>query len=63
MLPLGQLIEGAINDLSTMTMSHRSRGAEMMKAIAAAVQSLAIAEAQRQCDGRWRNIEYDAELL
>ena len=45
MLPLGQSIEGAINDLGTIAMSHRSREAEMIKTIAAAVQNLAIAEA------------------
>jgi DNA-binding helix-hairpin-helix protein with protein kinase domain len=45
MLPLGQSIEGAINDLGTIAMSHRSREIEMIKAIAAAVQTLAIAEA------------------
>jgi hypothetical protein len=42
---LGQSIEGATNDLGTIAMSHRSREAEMIKAIAAAVQNLAIAEA------------------
>ena len=45
MLPLGQSIQGAINDLDTIAMSHRTREAEMIKAIAAAVQTLAIAEA------------------
>ena len=45
MLPLGQSIEGAINDLGTIAISHRSREAEIIKAIAGAVQNLAIAEA------------------
>jgi hypothetical protein len=45
MLPLGQAIERAINELDTIAMSHRNREAEMIKAIAVAVQNLAIAEA------------------
>jgi DNA-binding helix-hairpin-helix protein with protein kinase domain len=45
MLPLGQSIQGAINDLDAITMSHRTHEAERIKAIAAAVQNLAIAEA------------------
>jgi DNA-binding helix-hairpin-helix protein with protein kinase domain len=45
MLPLGQAIQAAINDLDTIAMSHRAREAEMIKAIAAAVQNFAIAEA------------------
>jgi hypothetical protein len=45
MLPLGQAIQAAINDLDTIAMSDRAREAEMMKAIAAAVQNFAIAEA------------------
>ena len=43
--PLGQSIQGAINDMETIAMSHRTHEAEMIKAIAAAVQNLAIAEA------------------
>jgi DNA-binding helix-hairpin-helix protein with protein kinase domain len=46
MLPLGQSIQGAINDLDTIAMSHHTREAGMIKVIAAAVQNLAIAEAQ-----------------
>ena len=45
MLPLGQSIQGAINDLDTIAMSHRSREAETIKAITTAVQNFAIAEA------------------
>ncbi len=45
MLPLGQSIQGAINDLDTIAISHRTREAETIRAIAAAVQNLAIAEA------------------
>src|SRR5262249_3032898 len=45
MLPLGQSIQEAINDLDTIAMSHRSRESELLKVIAAAVQSLAVAEA------------------
>lgn len=45
MLPLGQSIQGAINDLDMIAMSHRTREAEVIKAITAAVQNLAIAEA------------------
>jgi hypothetical protein len=44
MLSLGQSIQGAINDLDTIAMSHRTREAEIIKAIDAAVQNLAIAE-------------------
>jgi hypothetical protein len=45
MLPLGQSIQGAINDLDTIGVGHRTHQAEMIKVIAAAVQNLAIAEA------------------
>lgn len=45
MLPLGQSIQGAINDLDTITMTHLTREAESIRAITAAVQNLAIAAA------------------
>jgi hypothetical protein len=45
MLPLAQSIQGAINDLDTIATSHRTREAEMVRAIATAVQNLATAEA------------------
>jgi hypothetical protein len=45
MRPMVQSIEGAIHDLDTIATSHRTREAEMIKAIAAAVRNLAIAEA------------------
>lgn len=45
MLPLGQSIQEAINDLDTIAMSHRARESDLLKAIAAAVQNLAVAEA------------------
>jgi DNA-binding helix-hairpin-helix protein with protein kinase domain len=45
MLPLGQSIQAAINDLDTIAMSHRARESDLLKAIAAAVQNVAIAEA------------------
>ena len=45
LLPLGQAIQAAINDLDAIAASHRTREAERVKAIAAAVQDLAFAEA------------------
>ena len=45
MLPLGQSIQGAINELETIAMSHRARETELVMVIAAAVQNLATAEA------------------
>ena len=45
LLPLGQALESAINDLETIATSHRASEAARIKAIAAAVQSLAEAEA------------------
>ena len=45
MLPLGQSIQEAINDLETIASSHRERETELLKIIAATVQSLAVAEA------------------
>jgi hypothetical protein len=45
LLPLGQAIQAAINDLEAIAASHRAREAERVKEIAAAVQDLAIAEA------------------
>ncbi|AGA28303.1 hypothetical protein Sinac_4088 [Singulisphaera acidiphila DSM 18658] len=45
MLPLGQSIQGAINDLDSISMAHLTREAETIQAIAATVQNLAIAEA------------------
>ena len=44
-LPFGQSIQAAINELDAILASHRSREAEQVKAIATAVQNLAIAEA------------------
>jgi hypothetical protein len=45
MLPLGQSIQGAINELETIAMSHRNRETEMVKVIATVVQNLAVAKA------------------
>jgi DNA-binding helix-hairpin-helix protein with protein kinase domain len=45
MLPLGQSIQAAIDELRTIAMSHRTRELETIKAIVGAVQNLAIAEA------------------
>jgi hypothetical protein len=45
MLPLAQSIQVAINDLDAIANSHRTREAETIKAVAAAVQNLAIADA------------------
>jgi hypothetical protein len=45
LLPLGQALQSAINDLEAITVSHRASEAERIKAIAAAVQNLAVAEA------------------
>ena len=45
MLPLGQSIQGAINELDTIAMSHRARESELVKVIAEAVQNFATAEA------------------
>ena len=45
MLPLGQSIQGAINELETIAMSHRAREMELVKVISATVQTLATAEA------------------
>jgi hypothetical protein len=45
MLPFGQSIQEAINDLDMIAMSHRARESELLKDIAVAVQSLAVAEA------------------
>jgi hypothetical protein len=45
MLPLGQSIQAAINDLDTIAMSHRAREADLLKALGVAVQNVAIAEA------------------
>jgi DNA-binding helix-hairpin-helix protein with protein kinase domain len=43
--PLSQVIQTAINDLDAISASHRAREAEHFKAIAEAVQDLAVAEA------------------
>jgi hypothetical protein len=43
--PLSQAIQTAINDLEAIAASHRAREAEQVKAIAEAVQDLAVAEA------------------
>ena len=45
MLPLGQSILEAMKDLDRIALSHRNSESEMIKAIASAVQNLAIAEA------------------
>lgn len=45
LLPLGQALQSAINDLEAIAAAHRATEAERIKAIAAAVQDLAIAEA------------------
>jgi DNA-binding helix-hairpin-helix protein with protein kinase domain len=45
LLPLRQALQSAINDLETIAASHRASEAEQIKAIAAAVQDLAVAEA------------------
>ena len=44
LLPLGQSIQGAINELETIATSHHAREAELVKAIGAAIQNVAIAE-------------------
>ncbi len=44
MLPLGQSVQGAINDLDTIALTHRSREADLLRTIVAAVQKLAFAE-------------------
>lgn len=48
LLPLRQALQSAINDLETITASHLASEAERLKAIAAAVQDLAVAEAYVQ---------------
>ncbi|MBA4016470.1 MAG: hypothetical protein C0483_04720 [Pirellula sp.] len=45
LLPLRQALQSAIDDLETIAASHRAREAEQIKAIAAAVQDLAVADA------------------
>lgn len=45
LLPLRQALQSAINDLGTFAASHRANEAERIRAIAAAVQDLAVAEA------------------
>jgi hypothetical protein len=45
MLPLGQSIQAAINDLDRIALSHNARETEVINAIARAVQKYAIAEA------------------
>jgi DNA-binding helix-hairpin-helix protein with protein kinase domain len=45
LLPLGQALQSAISDLETIAQSHRAGEAERNKAIAAAVQAKAVAEA------------------
>jgi DNA-binding helix-hairpin-helix protein with protein kinase domain len=45
LLPLAQAIQAAISDLEAIAAAHRAREAERVKAIAAAVQDLAVAEA------------------
>ena len=45
MLPLGQAIQGAIQDLEGITTTHRSREAELVRSIATAVQASAVAQA------------------
>ncbi|MDB5352855.1 MAG: Protein kinase protein [Planctomycetota bacterium] len=45
LLPLGQSIQGAINELDVIAATHQAREAERVKAIATAVQNVAIAEA------------------
>jgi DNA-binding helix-hairpin-helix protein with protein kinase domain len=45
LLPLRQALQSAIDDLETIAASHRAREAEQIKAIAAAVQDLAVASA------------------
>ena len=48
LLPLRQALQSAIDDLETIAASHRASEAERIKAIAAAVQNLAVAEAYVQ---------------
>jgi DNA-binding helix-hairpin-helix protein with protein kinase domain len=45
MRPLAESIQWAINDLDAIAMSHRTREAELLRTIATAVQTLAVAEA------------------
>jgi len=48
LLPLGQAIQTAINDLQEIAAAHRARQADQVKAITEAVQDLAVAEAYVQ---------------